>query len=1731
MNTVYRIIWSAANQCWTVVSELATSCGKQKSVASCTRISVAALSLGLVSSAAWAADYSSTVSGDFTFPTTEVSTITTTNSFGVYADSGFSISSPNDLTIHTTGDNGSAAVAQDGGVFNFSNIDITTNGLNSNGLFSLRDTSNITGTGTTKIVVSGTSSAGVFASGGGDINLNTSDITTENTNSFGLYAKDAGSTITSTGATAILTKLSGSSGVNAESGGVINLTDVSVTTQDNNSTGLIAQGSGSKITSTGVTTVNTSGTTAHGALAQTGAVLNLGQVNVTTTGGDATGIYAINTGSVITATGMATINTAGTRAHGVHTQLSGVVNLADANITTTGSASAVYAFGGTINSTGTIIVHSSASNGHGIRANNSGVVNILNSDVTTTGENGYGLTATGSGKINVTGDTTVNTSGPGSMGIFANGTGSAINLGSGNVRVTTSGDYNISPGYFTHGLLAEAGATITSTGNVSSTTSNGSAAAVYARGTGSVVTLKDVNATTSGYGGSGLSANEGGQVNVNGTATVNTTGNNAAGVVSIYDASVTLKDASITTTSTFNNESAGLSADTGGDISSSGNVTIRTASGYGARVSGGSTISLVNTSVTTTGNNATGLQVEAGGTLSSTGVMTVNTSGTGAMGVFASGTGAVANLAATTTVSTSGNGAHGMRQDGAAQINVNGGSVTTSGTNAHAFTATGGASKTFDGSTGNILPTLKVTGAGSSMLDANGTGSQITLNNQTLDISGASAINTWGAKAEASGQVTFNSGSTGGTGLWATGTGSTIALSGANASGSRVLLASGGALAITPAGSAIGSLEGDTTGVVRSATAGGALTMGINNTTNNGSLVDNANFAGTFTNIGSLTKTGNLTQILSGTGNTVDSVNVTGGTLAFEQAGAFTTTGAYTTQAGGTTRIGQASTTLVVGSSFTQAANSTLNVTLGASPDITADRASLDGQLTINGFGDGPAPVRSSEVTNNTYTLIHTANGITGDFVNNPLVPTGLDYLLHDGHLSTDSKDYNLSFRLAWNEGLQNKSTGNFTLNDGTAFNVDTVLADQTVPVGGFATGWDGKSLTKAGNGLLVLSAVNTYTGGTTLTAGTLRTDVVDSIASSSDVTINGGVFDLNANNQRVNRLGGTGGEVRLNGAMLTANNATATDNTTFAGDIIDGTSAGSLTKTGDGSLTLSGNTQWTGDTHIDGGELVLDGSNGGAQLVSNVIGQDNTALTLRNGATLTGWIDPTDVNIDNASTWNMTADSLVDDVNLAGTVNFAAPSSLPMSNGRILTATNWNGQGGTVVLNTVLGDDASVTDKIVVNGNTSGNTFMKVNNAGGGGAQTVEGIRVVEVNGQSDGTFTKSGRIVAGAYDYSLVKKGTDWFLTSLYVEPPVEPEPPVVPEKPVEPEPPVVPERPVSPKMPDAPGKPVVRPESASYTANLMAANTMFITRLHDRLGEPQYTDALTGEKKVTSMWLRQVGGHNRFKDSSGQISTQSNRYVVQLGGDIAQWSPDELQRWHLGVMAGYGRNSSNSRSNVTGYRSEGTVSGYSAGLYATWYQNDETRQGMYLDSWAQYGWFDNDVKGQDIQNESYKSRGITASLEAGYTHKLGEFTGSQGSLNEWYIQPQAQVIWMGVTADDHRESNGTRVSGEGENNVQTRLGMRTFLKGHSKIDDGKNRTFQPFVEANWIHNTEKFGIRMDGMSISQDGSQDVGELKTGVEGQLNPHLNLWGNVGVQIGDKGYSDTSAMIGVKYSF
>lgn len=83
--------------------------------------------------------------------------------------------------------------------------------------------------------------------------------------------------------------------------------------------------------------------------------------------------------------------------------------------------------------------------------------------------------------------------------------------------------------------------------------------------------------------------------------------------------------------------------------------------------------------------------------------------------------------------------------------------------------------------------------------------------------------------------------------------------------------------------------------------------------------------------------------------------------------------------------------------------------------------------------------------------------------------------------------------------------------------------------------------------------------------------------------------------------------------------------------------------------------------------------------------------------------------------------------------------------------------------------------------GDTSGSTNVRVINLGGAGAQTNEGIKIIDVGGQSGGNFTLRGSytfegdpaVVAGAYAYRLYQGGVstpadgDWYLRSALLNP----------------------------------------------------------------------------------------------------------------------------------------------------------------------------------------------------------------------------------------------------------------------------------------------------------------------------------------------------------------------------
>ncbi|HYF37282.1 MAG TPA: autotransporter-associated beta strand repeat-containing protein, partial [Prosthecobacter sp.] len=202
----------------------------------------------------------------------------------------------------------------------------------------------------------------------------------------------------------------------------------------------------------------------------------------------------------------------------------------------------------------------------------------------------------------------------------------------------------------------------------------------------------------------------------------------------------------------------------------------------------------------------------------------------------------------------------------------------------------------------------------------------------------------------------------------------------------------------------------------------------------------------------------------------------------------------------------------------------------------------------------------------------------------------------------------------------------------------DVTLANA---IGGGGNG----NLTKAGAGVLTLGAIVTYTGGTIVNAGTLSLGVANALPSSMNLTLAGGIFNHGAFATQLNSLKITANSTITGSAALTFagnvevdNSRTLTVNnsggTTFAGDyfylvnngttgrtttiagsgpvtidsaISNGTAAGSVTYTGNSTLTLSGLNTYTGTTTMNNaaGAIVFSGSNpsaGGTTLTNGTL-------------------------------------------------------------------------------------------------------------------------------------------------------------------------------------------------------------------------------------------------------------------------------------------------------------------------------------------------------------------------------------------------------------------------------------------------------------------------------------------------------------------------------------------------
>ncbi|MGK6353839.1 autotransporter-associated beta strand repeat-containing protein [Sphingomonas sp. DT-207] len=512
--------------------------------------------------------------------------------------------------------------------------------------------------------------------------------------------------------------------------------------------------------------------------------------------------------------------------------------------------------------------------------------------------------------------------------------------------------------------------------------------------------------------------------------------------------------------------------------------------------------------------------------------------------------------------------------------------------------------------------------------------------------------------------------------------------------------------------------------------------------------------------------------------------------------------------------------------------------------------------------------------------------------------------------------------------------------------------------------------LVKADAGTLILGGTNSYTGGTAINGGTVQISADANLgAASGNVTLDGGTLATSANVTSARDIVMAGA-----GTISTASGTTFTFNGLLSG-------TGALTNRGGGTLLLTGNSSgFAGSTRVEG-TMIVNGS---------LCGDVNVAAGGRLGGTGTVC---TTVN--------------------AGTV---APGN---SIGTLTVAGTYTGSDSVLEIETELGGDASPTDRLVVTNGTAGSTTVEVINVGGLGAQTVEGIKIVDVTGGSSaGTFTLRGdysfegspAVIAGAFGYRLYHGGAatptdgDWYLRSALLDAPNAPQAPLY-----------------------QPGVPLYE----SYAGSLQTLNRL--GTLQERVGNRQWSGFTQGG---VGMWGRIEGTRHRpeaaFSTSGTDVDT--NSWQMQVGFDKA------LLDGSAGTLIGgingrYGTADAHVRSRFG--NGEIDTKGYGVGATVTWY--DST--GFYADAQAQVSWYRSDLDSTvlgELIDDNHGS-GEAFSLEVGKRAPLG------GGLS---VTPQIQMAYSNVRFDSFADPNGAAVSSDRADSLRSRWGISV---DHQQTWDG--------------------------------------------------------------------------------
>jgi len=299
------------------------------------------------------------------------------------------------------------------------------------------------------------------------------------------------------------------------------------------------------------------------------------------------------------------------------------------------------------------------------------------------------------------------------------------------------------------------------------------------------------------------------------------------------------------------------------------------------------------------------------------------------------------------------------------------------------------------------------------------------------------------------------------------------------------------------------------------------------------------------------------------------------------------------------------------------------------------------------------------------------------------------------------------------------------------------------------------------------------------------------------------------------------------------------------------------------------------------------------------------------------------------------------------------------------------------------------------------------------------------------------------------------------------------------------------------------IYAPEVGAYLANHMVANQLFDHKYYDRTYLPDHN----------GIWMNIKASFGKFQAKiTPTLDAKMNTYSLQLGKDLLK-----NDHMNIGIMGAYGYSDGHTKNKLTGFKADHNSQGFAMGAYGTY----NFKKHSYIDTWVQYAYMRNEVKGQQLSNEKYNSDGFLASIEITHAFDLNETV---------KLQPQLQITYMGIKADTHKDASGTIITSN-SGNVQTRVGLRLFAD--KALLNGQ---LTPYIAMNYFHNSKPFSVKLSDdlvnvTNVSVNGMKNAYQVEIGVKTEIESSWTIGGSVGYTQGKNKFRDASVQLEIRYDF